>query len=828
MGHTLSTKANSHVPAKIIEGSLRSDFGALSLRHLREALDIYRSTLSSPRLKRQEFDQVFGVMLGDADTHFELFSGRAELMATGGEDIASAIKDVDALTVFLTLTMLVPAPLLTQLSFIYELVTGSQAADAGLDARQVSRVFTNGVHGLCSLLGARSPERSVFEKTAVYLVQDADDRSASPLVKRRHLLSYLEADMMIMKFLHHAAEKVVGTGLDNASVAGNFRDAALFAAENSENAQTIENDLNDSNDLCKKRLKSLSRTSWWESSSTRIIMEHDWSCGLVLVSLRNVPHAGVARCDDLPTTSPTLPNTQPIEEDNVRTHDNDDHHHTIDIEHLGCAYVDCVGAVDHMMMMESFFDYFKSEASKYAKERIACASDDAMPRFTVTKETETEEDITDEASKKENKKESKKNSQEQSEKKTMGTTTMTTTTTTTASATSSKRKVEKKKKRKDKSSNGNGGGSGDGSGGSGGSGGSSREPEYRSLSEFVSKCGQSWSNSRLCDRCKFWHNIEGKSEEEVKTTEVTMEFGQAIEKKVPTTHRIRRLRAYYHLYMEQPLLHAYEAMIDSPHDDVTMDVDQHADTGDTAIAGVSWWHAAHDNEKQLPRHKYSTRERLVLLGHHCDDIVHIMSDIDLLLVLVENERQWLDGCRYSTLKELGYAMLSTSPLSVVDHNMTALDAFQRVLQRRRSVAVVNTEGKFIYALSEYDFLYLLDPTGVGDLDFAELLRPLKECSLLPDPNQVCHGDDTLVSVVDTMVRCSKNRDLILCTDEGAPISMVSPSDIFELVVRIAEQHVYVYRDSDTMREAEEKRVTGEEEKKKNVGKKKKKRKKLML
>ena len=42
-----------------------------------------------------------------------------------------------------------------------------------------------------------------------------------------------------------------------------------------------------------------------------------------------------------------------------------------------------------------------------------------------------------------------------------------------------------------------------------------------------------------------------------------------------------------------------------------------------------------------------------------------LSEIDLLLALIENEAEWLEGIRYSTVKELGYAMISTAPLDIV-------------------------------------------------------------------------------------------------------------------------------------------------------------------
>ena len=113
-------------------------------------------------------------------------SGRAELRAAAGHDATGStsatldkLQHIDSITVFLTLTMLVPAPTLAQLSFVYEVVTGSTAADAGLNAEQVELVLAKGVAGLCCLLGAKSPDPTIFRTTAKQLVRDADERSAS-------------------------------------------------------------------------------------------------------------------------------------------------------------------------------------------------------------------------------------------------------------------------------------------------------------------------------------------------------------------------------------------------------------------------------------------------------------------------------------------------------------------------------------------------------------------------------------------------------------------------------------------------------------------------
>ena len=54
--------------------------------------------------------------------------------------------------------------------------------------------------------------------------------------------------------------------------------------------------------------------------------------------------------------------------------------------------------------------------------------------------------------------------------------------------------------------------------------------KFKTFSEFLCSCGDSWSRMKLHDRFKFYHNVEGKSEEEMKPKMKTvMEYGQLIE-----------------------------------------------------------------------------------------------------------------------------------------------------------------------------------------------------------------------------------------------------------------------------------------------------------
>ena len=79
MGTQLSTRNTVPATEKLLnEAGMRADFRALTVRALHEALDIYRHVLGAPvRLDLAQFDQVFGIMLGDAEPHFALLSGEA-------------------------------------------------------------------------------------------------------------------------------------------------------------------------------------------------------------------------------------------------------------------------------------------------------------------------------------------------------------------------------------------------------------------------------------------------------------------------------------------------------------------------------------------------------------------------------------------------------------------------------------------------------------------------------------------------------------------------------------------------------------------------------
>jgi len=118
---------------------------------------------------------------------------------------------------------------------------------------------------------------------------------------------------------------------------------------------------------------------------------------------------------------------------------------------------------------------------------------------------------------------------------------------------------------------------------------------------------------------------------------------------------------------------------------------------------------------------------------------------------------------------------------------------------------VDDGGRYISSLSCYDFVNILTNNDDEELNFINLLRPLNEVELNSDNNKICHENDTLVSVIDSMIQCKKNRDIILLTDEGIPKSIISPSDIFELLVRVHESNIYTYNDSSIMKEKRDKR-----------------------
>jgi hypothetical protein len=128
-----------------------------------------------------------------------------------------------------------------------------------------------------------------------------------------------------------------------------------------------------------------------------------------------------------------------------------------------------------------------------------------------------------------------------------------------------------------------------------------------------------------------------------------------------------------------------------------------------------------------------------------------------------------------------------------------------LLHKKRSVAIVDDGGRYISSLSCYDFVNILTNNDDEELNFINLLRPLNEVELNSDNNKICHENDTLVSVIDSMIQCKKNRDIILLTDEGIPKSIISPSDIFELLVRVHESNIYTYNDSSIMKEKRDKR-----------------------
>ena len=202
--------------------------------------------------------------------------------------------------------------------------------------------------GICRLLGSKVPDERVFRSTAGKLVSDADERTCVPLVKRRHLNSFLEADLLIKKFLHSASERIVGSDLENASVAGAFLNGGMLSGSNNDmpTASELEADMNKSGGvLVERRLRSLARSSWFVAQRKRNCIDTRMHCGAIVQTL----HASCGGRSGL--CGHVLPLVNAEEDKDGRNHstseENDDKLETIpSTERVSCGITSCIGFID--------------------------------------------------------------------------------------------------------------------------------------------------------------------------------------------------------------------------------------------------------------------------------------------------------------------------------------------------------------------------------------------------------------------------------------------------------------------------------------------------
>jgi hypothetical protein len=817
MGTQLSTRNTVPATEKLLnEAGMRADFRALTVRALHEALDIYRHVLGAPvRLDLAQFDQVFGIMLGDAEPHFALLSGEA----TGTQPAGPLM--CDARMVFLTLTLLVPhadtassatfgggqAARLAQLAFIFELVTGENAADTGLTERQLAECMSKACAGICRLLGSKVPDASVFRATAEQLIHDADERTCVALVKRRHLNSFLEADLMIKKFLHAASERIVGSDLDNASVAGAYLNGDLLGDSDDEmpTALELEAEMNKSGGvLVARRLRSLARSSWFVAQRKRNCVDVRTPCGAIVRSLHDSGAGRAGLCghtlplieeEKVPdkaelldsmmggassaeegegrataTASAAAAAAELIDSMGGASSDKEGEGRAAATasaaaaaaERVSCGIASCVGFVDPHHLLNSFMAALMDAAGDVLLEHQhhqhhSNDAADAPPSAGAGGENAAENTALSVADS--NKKSDKKPTKQKQKKKS----------------------YQKKKKHK----------------------------SAEKLTKFVTSVGKQWSARPWCQENEpdsmntsppppLLQTLRADHPlpltRAVDKEEVVADSAAAAAMLPPTTpsSSTSAMPTYHppsrppprpdppiHMLLEQPLIHAMDAL---------------------------------GREGQ----------RAVMLCHALDavgrrNVTHVLSEWDLLEALIEHDQEWLNGCVHATVEELGFCkgergrdssliVTGTGDMVTINHAATALDGFLAVLacEHQRAVAVVDDAGTIVASLGAADFVMLLEQDrgadGVGN--FAQLMVPIRKCTLLPVHSQVCRPDTVLTEVMDQMLT-GRIRNVFVCDEDLRPIGAMSVPDVLGLCATVNEVEAFRFVESKKKGEAGE-------------------------
>eukprot|EP00949_MAST-11_sp_MAST-11-sp1_P002418 g2418.t1 len=289
---SFSRRAAVKTPKGAAEWSLRTelklDYREVTMKGLHEALDVWSSVLHRrPFLTVEDFDEVFGVMLGDAELHFAQFAGEdgARLLQNRhaeqqeGGDKATL---VDARSVFCALTLMQEVALLSRLQFLCLVMLESNAADAGFSEELLRTLFLCANEGLCNLSQRDLVTVEMVEDAVFHLMLAAKQMGRS-LVQRLDLVRWIEGEKRVSKFLRLCMDDVLGKALEEEEVAMDYLDTDLFKDAH-ERDEHERKQLEKRGLLWSTRVRSLlSSTSWRRRHHAR----PSWTCIEALVYMEN-------------------------------------------------------------------------------------------------------------------------------------------------------------------------------------------------------------------------------------------------------------------------------------------------------------------------------------------------------------------------------------------------------------------------------------------------------------------------------------------------------------------------------------------------------------
>lgn len=249
-----------------LTADVQHDFSRVTLKNLRECFFIWKTVLNrKERLNVSEFDEVFGLMLGDAEAHFSIVSHGMLLSAYEAE------AKCDAISVFLSLAAISKVEgrgeikkrqlILSRLSEMFFVLVESDASDYGLQRDRVTRFFTALVAGLCRLTGRPQPEDKVIFKIVREVFSEAK-KSGSSKITRKLVADWLTGSKHGHYFYDTCVDEIVGRGFDEFS--GEILSSALF--ESHAVQQNVD-----------EKAKRRQRGPLWTTSAVSFVNSKTWN-----------------------------------------------------------------------------------------------------------------------------------------------------------------------------------------------------------------------------------------------------------------------------------------------------------------------------------------------------------------------------------------------------------------------------------------------------------------------------------------------------------------------------------------------------------------------
>eukprot|EP00943_MAST-04B_sp_MAST-4B-sp1_P000457 g457.t1 len=240
MGNTLlnATKRNLGISVNV-----QNDYSQIQLSELRECFNIWTTVLKEKeRLDQAEFDEVFGLMLGDAESHFSILSHG--MMQFDYDPVPKC----DALSVFLALATIGRASskqqvskrtlILSRIATIYYILTRDDAPDRGILKDEVKNLIFRTLSGLCRLTGRPQPDGKLIFRLTKQII-DESKKSGSAKVTRKHVFDWLSGSRDAILFYDKCVEEIIGRGFDEFS--GEILSSALFHGDKKADTSSSEN-----------------------------------------------------------------------------------------------------------------------------------------------------------------------------------------------------------------------------------------------------------------------------------------------------------------------------------------------------------------------------------------------------------------------------------------------------------------------------------------------------------------------------------------------------------------------------------------------------------